>query len=217
MFDRSAPNCGVCGGTIAVMDTPLFETERLLARRWRLDDAEAALAIYSDPEVVRYIGSQVEASVLTQRATLAAIIAQQDQHGGRLGSWPLIVKPSAAPPPAPAQQPPQAPGAGDNLIGTILLKPLPDQTGALSPDIEIGWHLARRAWGQGFATEAGRACLRYGFERLGLEVIHAVVLPPNEASKAVARRLGMTYRGKTDRYYRGATLDYFTIRAPAPG
>ncbi|GAB4524096.1 MAG: GNAT family N-acetyltransferase [Haliangiales bacterium] len=209
MFDRSAPNHGVCGGTIAAMDTPLFETERLLARRWRLDDAEAAFAIYGDPEVVRYIGSQVEASVLTQRATLAAIIAQQDQHGGRLGSWPLIVKPSAAPLPAP--------GAGDDLIGTILLKPLPDHTGALSPDIEIGWHLARRAWGQGFATEAGRACLRYGFEQLGLEVIHAVVIPSNEASKAVARRLGMTYRGKTDRYYRGAALDYFTIHAPAPG
>lgn len=213
MFDRSAPNCRVCGGTITAMDTPLFETERLLARRWRLDDAEAAFAIYGDPEVVRYIGSQVEATVLTQRATLAAIIAQQDQHDGRLGSWPLIVKPSAAPTPAPPRQP-SAPGAGDDLIGTILLKPLPDHTGALSPDIEIGWHLARRAWGQGFATEAGRACLRYGFERLGLEVIHAVVIPPNEPSKAVARRLGMTYRGQTNRYYRGATLEHFTICAP---
>ena len=59
--------------------------------------------------------------------------------------------------------------------------------------VEVGWRLAREAWGQGYATEAGRACLDFGFDVLGLPEILAVTAAGNHRSRAVMHRLGMTY------------------------
>jgi RimJ/RimL family protein N-acetyltransferase len=89
----------------------------------------------------------------------------------------------------------------------MLLKPLPPTT----DDIEVGWHLARRVWGRGYASEAARALLRYGFETLRLDEILAVVDPANERSAAVTRRVGMVWRERTTRYYDGIALDLFAI------
>ena len=59
--------------------------------------------------------------------------------------------------------------------------------------VEIGWRLARGAWGHGYATEAARACVDYGFGKLGLHQILAVAAKGNIRSRAVMRRLGMTH------------------------
>ena len=59
--------------------------------------------------------------------------------------------------------------------------------------VEIGWRLARWAWGNGYATEAARAVVAYGFETLGLHEILAIAALGNERSHAVMRRLGMTH------------------------
>ncbi len=58
--------------------------------------------------------------------------------------------------------------------------------------VEIGWRLARSAWGRGYATEAARACLAFGFETLELPEILAVTTAANLRSRAVMRRIGMT-------------------------
>lgn len=60
-----------------------------------------------------------------------------------------------------------------------------------APCVEVGWRLAREHWGHGYATEAGRAALEFGFERLGLEEIVAFTVPDNVASRRVMERLGM--------------------------
>ena len=62
-------------------------------------------------------------------------------------------------------------------------------------EIEVGYHLARAFWGRGYATEAARACLRYGFEQLKLERIVAVVRPENVASRRVLEKSGLSYTG----------------------
>ncbi|MDJ0340309.1 GNAT family N-acetyltransferase [Streptomyces sp. H10-C2] len=59
--------------------------------------------------------------------------------------------------------------------------------------VEIGWRLARSAWGHGYATEAARAVLAFGFEALALPEILAVTTATNVRSQAVMRRIGMTY------------------------
>jgi RimJ/RimL family protein N-acetyltransferase len=59
--------------------------------------------------------------------------------------------------------------------------------------VEIGWRLARTAWGHGYATEAGRAVLAYGFDTLGLGEILAITAAGNQRSRAAMRRLGMTH------------------------
>ena len=81
--------------------------------------------------------------------------------------------------------------ATGRLLGMAGLDPVDD--GLPFHGIEAGWRLAREAWGQGYATEAGRAVLGYGFESLGLPEILAVTAAGNVRSQAVMRRLGMTH------------------------
>ncbi len=65
------------------------------------------------------------------------------------------------------------------------------------PELEVGWTLARSAWGHGYATEAGRAAVEWGRSELGLSRIASVIGLGNERSVAVARRLGMTLDRET--------------------
>lgn len=109
------------------------------------------------------------------------------------------------------------------VVGAILLKTLPDNHGSPTQDYEVGWHLRRISWGKGYATEAGRAMLNYGFSILQLPVIYAVVKPENYASIRVTQKLGIDSVGLTNKYYntelllfqkdaphkiKGATIEY---------
>jgi RimJ/RimL family protein N-acetyltransferase len=165
-----------------------LETERLILRPWTPDDAEAAFAIYGDPEVTRYLGGggKPQESVQSQRETLERIIARHRELGWTdqgFGFWPCIEK------------------ATGTMVGAVLLLPLRDGEGQPLPETEIGWHFGRFAWGHGYATEAARALMDYGFTRLGLDRIFAVVYPENLASQRVMHRLGMTSKGVTSKYY----------------
>lgn len=156
--------------------TLVFETERLLIRHWEEEDAPTLLEIYQDPEVNRFLG-RVAQSLEEQKERLSAVKARYREDGDRCGFWAIIVKDTG------------------EVAGAIMLKPLPGHE-----EIEIGWHLRRSAWGAGYATEAGRGCLQYACERLGLTRIVAVVNPLNTRSLAVARRLGMTPEGTVVAY-----------------
>jgi ribosomal-protein-alanine N-acetyltransferase len=68
----------------------------------------------------------------------------------------------------------------------------PSFEAAFTPCVEVGWRLAAFAWGHGYATEAARAALRFGFEVLGLAEIVSFTVPANVRSRAVMERLGMT-------------------------
>lgn len=71
---------------------------------------------------------------------------------------------------------------------------------------ELGYILARRYWRQGYATELGRACLDYAFDRLGLDEVVAVIRPGNLPSVAVAGRLGMCPRGRFVKEFMGKAM-----------
>ena len=70
---------------------------------------------------------------------------------------------------------------------------MPRFEAAFTPCVEIGWRLAFENWGQGFATEAAKAALAYGFEILNLEAVVAFTTRGNLRSRAVMERLGMMY------------------------
>ena len=59
------------------------------------------------------------------------------------------------------------------------------------PGLEVGWALRPSYWGKGYATEAGRRSIAYAFEAMGADEVFSVILPSNERSQAVARRLGL--------------------------
>jgi RimJ/RimL family protein N-acetyltransferase len=61
-----------------------------------------------------------------------------------------------------------------------------------TPAVEVGWRLARAAWGEGYATEAARASLAFGFEEIGLDQVVSFTSAVNMRSRAVMERIGMT-------------------------
>lgn len=169
--------------------TPIPETERLRFRAWTMNDLDAAFRMYGNPQVTRFLGDSGNAPTIhIQRERLITLIQRHDlytQEG--YGGWAMERK------------------SDGEIVGTCLLKPIPFSKD-LKPmpaeqDIEVGWHLAQEFWGQGYATEAGRAAIDYGFGTLGLKQIIAVVNEDNTASLRVAERLGMERKPDTDRYY----------------
>jgi len=77
------------------------------------------------------------------------------------------------------------------FIGFIGLS-VPRRQLPFSPCVEIGWRLKRSAWGQGYATEGAKACLRVGFDQLGLDEIVSFTTLTNLPSVAVMKRIGMS-------------------------
>ena len=147
-----------------------LRTDRLLMRRWREADREAMAAITADPEVQRYYPAP-----LTRAETdefIDRIEAEFDERGWAL--WALEVA-----------------GTGE-MIGYTGLE-IPGFEAHFTPAVEVGWRLARGAWGHGYATEAARAAVDYGFRELGLDEIVSFTVPANARSRAVMERLGMTH------------------------
>ena len=188
----------------------IFQSSRLYARTFMpQQDAPEAFLLYGDEEVTRFLGAakaprQASGQASGQdsgkdsgQACADSSIADTEQRlaryaaceGGR-GIMALLRKDD------------------DALVGTILLKRLPDRNFEPTNDWEVGWHLRRSVWGAGYASEAGAAALAYGLDTLALPQIFAVVDSANLASRKVVERLGMSYLGQTDRYY-GETLDLF--------
>ncbi|MCE5323401.1 GNAT family N-acetyltransferase [bacterium] len=97
------------------------------------------------------------------------------------------------------------------VVGSVILKWLPDADRVPTKDMEVGWHMGREHWGKGFATEAGMRAARYALDTLGQSVIYAVVRPGNERSVRVTQRIGMRPVGTTNKYY-GAELLLFELR-----
>lgn len=152
--------------------TPVIETERLILRGFEERDLDAFAAMQADAEVMRFISP----SGPRDRAVTWRDMAQAIGHWALRGHglWALEEK-----------------GTGAFLGRVGIIRP------EGWPEIELAYALARPAWGRGFATEAGRAALRWAFGTLGLARVASFIAPGNAASQAVARRLGAACEGET--------------------
>ena len=166
--------------------TTIFETERLIVRRFTTADAAEVFEIYRDPAVWRYLGGgEPYTSVEQARERLARHeLGYADESP--FGSWAVVVRETNA------------------VIGTVLVAPLEE-----GPEIEVGYHYGQSAWGMGYATEAAIGAIEYGFGVLKLDQLCGVVFPENLASQRVLEKAGMTYRGMRPTF--GFTLMYYTI------
>jgi RimJ/RimL family protein N-acetyltransferase len=143
-------------------------TDRLLLRRWRTSDREPFAALNADAEVMQFFPAQLgrsESDALAGRAD-----ALFDSHG--YGLWAVERRWDGA------------------FLGFTGLAPMPDRIPGAG-GIEVGWRLARSAWGHGFATEAASAALRFGFDVLGLTEVNSITAAVNIRSRRVMERLGM--------------------------
>ena len=146
-----------------------LRTERLELRQWRESDREPFAALNADPVVMEHFPGlltrdQADALIDRHRALLEA---------GEPGLF--AVEESAT----------------GTFIGFVGLA-APKFEAVFTPCVEIGWRLARTAWGHGYASEAARACLQHGFETLALDEIVSFTAVGNTRSRAVMERIGMT-------------------------
>ncbi|WP_213012258.1 GNAT family N-acetyltransferase [Paractinoplanes toevensis] len=152
------------------------ETERLLLRGWRDDDLDALAAINADPEVMRFI---LDGSVFDRERSaesLRKIVRDWDDRG--FGLFAVEVR-----------------GSGE-MIGWAGLS-VPAFLPEVLPAVEIGWRLARHAWGNGYATEAAGAALRFGFGAAGLDRVISIRHVDNVRSERVMQKLGFVHEFDT--------------------
>jgi RimJ/RimL family protein N-acetyltransferase len=180
-----------------VADSPRIATDRLVLRRWDLDaDLDPFAAMCADPEVMRYIGDGATQTRAQCADRLRAFEEVWRERGFGLFATELT--------------------ATGEMIGFAGLA-IPDFLPEIMPSVEIGWRLARVHWGHGYATEAARAVLAFGFERVGLDRVVSVHALGNEASANVMRKIGMQLERHTTHPTNGRGVRVYEIARPATG
>ncbi|MDO7842987.1 GNAT family N-acetyltransferase [Sphingomonas immobilis] len=146
----------------------MIDTERLILRGWREADVAPFHAMGNDPEVMRYLGeplslADAEAAAARQNDFIAS-------HGYCF--WAVERRSDGA------------------FLGFCGLKPGPEGTPIVG-QIEVGWRLARAAWGQGYAREAAQASLDWAWANLDAAEVAAITVIGNDRSWGLMERLGM--------------------------
>ena len=151
-----------------------LETKRLLLRQWRESDREPFAKMNADPKVMEYFPG------LLDRAASDALM---DRYRSEIaergwGFWALERRGTGA------------------FLGFVGLN-VPREDLPISPCVEIAWRLDAQRWGNGFATEAGQACLRAAFEGLAIDELVSFTSCGNLPSQAVMGRLQMHQTAET--------------------
>jgi RimJ/RimL family protein N-acetyltransferase len=149
--------------------TPAIQTARLLLRSWRDEDLAPFATMNADPVVMEFFPKTLD------RAESDAMVTRIREHFAArgFGLWAVEV-----------------PDVSE-FIGFVGLA-VPRFEAHFTPCVEIGWRLAREHWGHGYASEAARSVLAFGFDHLALDEIVSFTAAVNLRSRAVMERIGMT-------------------------
>lgn len=145
-------------------------TERLQLRAWQPEDREPFAEMNADPEVMRYFPA------VQTRAESDAFADRIESRMAELGYGLWAIEPLD----------------GGGFVGFTGLNPMPDGVPG-EGGIEVGWRLARYAWGRGYATEAAWAALSVAFEQAGYDEVWSLTADINTPSRAVMERLGLRH------------------------
>ena len=145
----------------------IIETERLKLREFTMDDVNDLAAIFADPIMMQYYPSTKDKE--ETKKWIEKNIERYKKYG--FGLWAVVRRDN------------------DEFIGDCGIT-IQDIDGEEKP--EIGYHISRDYWGQGYATEAALACKEYAFNVLGMEEIFSKIRSENISSRRVAEKVGMT-------------------------
>lgn len=150
-----------------------LETQRLILRMFREADFEQYAEMCADREVMRYLGEGKTFNRGEAWRQMAMLVGHWHLRG--YGLWAVEERETGA------------------LLGRI---------GFFNPEgwpgFEIGWVLARGAWGRGLATEGARRALGYAFTEMGRDHVISVIQPGNTGSIRVAEKIGEKLEGRTE-------------------
>jgi len=152
-----------------------LRTNRLVLRRWQDSDRDPFAALNADPEVMEHFPAPLTRA--ESDAMIEKVEAHFDERG--FGLWALEIAETG------------------EFIGFTGLS-TPRFPAHFMPAIEIGWRLARSAWGRGYASEAAHLALKFGFEDVNLPEIVSFTATGNLRSQAVMARIGMTHDAVDD-------------------
>ncbi len=155
----------------------LLETDRLYLRSWRETDLDPFAEMCADREVMRFFPAPLTKD---QSAGLIDVAIKRQKKDG-FCFVPVETK------------------TDHDFLGFVGLSiPAYPKSLPFDPCVEIGWRLKRSAWGKGYATEAARAWLRFGFETIGLDEIVSFTAKVNRPSQSVMKRIGMVRSSEDD-------------------
>ena len=146
----------------------MIETDRLILRTWREEDAEPYFYLNQDPKVIEFLRGPLSMDQVKDFMTVTN--EHQEKYGYSL--WASVLKES------------------NEFIGFIGLNYI-DWKAHFTPAVEVGWRLALQYWGKGFATEGAKAALDFGFRECGLTEIVSFTVPANVRSIHVMEKIGM--------------------------
>lgn len=170
------------------MRLPIIETERLLLRIYKPEELEIVYKMLADKNVTRFYPPGFS---ITREEVLASL-PRRFKHWRERGFGQLGVFEKE----------------NENLLGYCGLQPF-DNT----PEIEIYYGFFEAAWGKGYATEAARAMLRFGFENTNLDKISAGTHPDNVASQKVLQKIGLEKHEGLRRFYNIDSVYFSVFRA----
>ncbi|MEP6704526.1 MAG: GNAT family N-acetyltransferase [Acidobacteriota bacterium] len=162
----------------------MIESERLLFRKFTIDDLPQLIEQRSDPDVNKFLGGTKLQNPESLSKRIRFYMRCYETHG--FGTCAMIWKPSG------------------EMIGSAGLQPL-DGT----DEVEVGYSMIKEYWGKGIGTEAARVWLDHGFRSAGLDRIVAVAHTENWASRRIMEKLGMHYE-KSEFHY-GAECAFYAI------
>lgn len=147
----------------------ILETERLIIREFTLEDYNDLNQMNTDPEVCKYILGRP----FTPDENKKFLESYLEFYKKKTGQGTFVVT------------------TKDNeFLGWVCLRPLTIQG---KEEIEVGYRLNQKSWGKGYATEASQAMVEYGFQKLKLKEIMAIVNPGNKASQNVLAKSRLEY------------------------
>ena len=156
------------------MMLPPLRTERLLLRPWTREDVHELHAMWTTPDVRRYLWDDIEISRQTAEQVVDSHFAAAERHA--IGYWALELAEHRG-----------------SMIGFCGFRFIDEQS-----DVELMYGLLREFWGMGFATEACNAAIGYFWNATNYDVLYARTDPPNVASVRIMERLGMRHESTTE-------------------
>ena len=175
-------------------ETEKFRTERLVTRSWRIADLPLAMELWGDPAVTALIDSRCKLTDAQVEEKLRAEIERERSSGVQY--WALFDH------------------RNGDFVGCGGLRPWVYTPG--EANFEVGFHLVKRCWGKGYATEAALGAIGYAWEKLQLSKVYAGHHPDNRASEKILKKLG--FRFIENHFYEPTGLMHpsYICKAPTP-